>query len=340
MSKETSAWLNQNTLIGFTDKRGHAWHYRASDQGAEPNHYHGQVPVADVQRRLFGWEAESCPLQAIREGGTTLAIPDKQAIVRSDTGEVLGLFSDGYQPHPYREWLLDNVGSLLDDGLSIGSAGLLDRGGIAWVSVEVPETMTTPEGVAYRPHLLATTSFNGKVATTYKRVVQLVVCDNTLNIARHERGQQFKVKHTRNSGLKLAEARDALNLIYESGDAFAAEVKQLCETTVTDQQWSAFLDAHVPIPEKGNARSIAERKRGELVKLWTWDGRVAPWKNTAFGVLQAANTYDHHIGTVRNVNARAERNMLNALDGTTDKTDAEVLRVLGTILDRPLITAA
>ena len=31
MSSETSIWLDTNTLIGFTDKRGHAWHWRAED---------------------------------------------------------------------------------------------------------------------------------------------------------------------------------------------------------------------------------------------------------------------------------------------------------------------
>lgn len=28
MSRETLEWLSQNTLIGFTDKRGHAWHHQ------------------------------------------------------------------------------------------------------------------------------------------------------------------------------------------------------------------------------------------------------------------------------------------------------------------------
>jgi len=36
MPKETFQWLNTMTLIGFTAKRGHAWHYRGSGQGAEP----------------------------------------------------------------------------------------------------------------------------------------------------------------------------------------------------------------------------------------------------------------------------------------------------------------
>ena len=34
MSRETLQHLNTHTLIGNTDQRGHAWHYRAVDQGA------------------------------------------------------------------------------------------------------------------------------------------------------------------------------------------------------------------------------------------------------------------------------------------------------------------
>ena len=53
MSSETNEWLNQRTLIGNVDQRGKAWHYRADQQGAEPNHYPGFIPLADIKRRLF-----------------------------------------------------------------------------------------------------------------------------------------------------------------------------------------------------------------------------------------------------------------------------------------------
>ena len=59
MSSETLQHLNTNTLIGNTDARGHAWHYRAEEQGAESNHYPGPIPIEDVRRRLFCWTAES-----------------------------------------------------------------------------------------------------------------------------------------------------------------------------------------------------------------------------------------------------------------------------------------
>ena len=59
MSKETLSWLNTNTLIGCTDKRGMAWHWRAEEQGEQSNHYPTAIPVADVQDRLFAWTARA-----------------------------------------------------------------------------------------------------------------------------------------------------------------------------------------------------------------------------------------------------------------------------------------
>src|SRR3954468_24701887 len=188
MSDETLEHLNANTLIGNTTARGTAWHYRAELQGREPNHYPGPIPLPDVQRRLFHWHAVSRPVavQAAGEQGgqpTWETIPDRQAICRSDTGAVRGVFKSGCTMHQYEEWLLKTIANILDDDLSLSSAGLLRGGAIAWVEVSVPDSITTPEGVVFRPNLLATTSFDGSTATTFKRTVTDVVCDNTREMA-------------------------------------------------------------------------------------------------------------------------------------------------------------
>ncbi|WP_370023363.1 DUF932 domain-containing protein [Planotetraspora sp. GP83] len=232
-------------------------------RSAEPNHYPGPVPVDDVKRRLFGWDALSRPIYVEDPiTGGLVTVPERQAIVRSDTGHVMGIFSDAYQPHPYVEWLIGTIGRLLDDDLSIGSAGLLRNGAVAWVSVEVPDTITTPEGVEFRPHLLGATSFDGSLATTFKRVITNVICDNTMAAGLAERGQQVKIKHSRHSKLRLNEARDALNIVYQVADDFADQVKRLCDITVSPRQWAALLDELAPVPtEPGRSRSLAETKR-------------------------------------------------------------------------------
>jgi phage/plasmid-like protein (TIGR03299 family) len=321
MSQETSTWLNTHTLIGFTDKRGHAWHYRAADQGDEPNHYPVPVPVIDVQRRLFGWDAVRASVFADyfnEHGFVRLTDADRQAVVRP--ASAFGL--------------LDTVAAILDDDLSIGSAGLLKGGAVAWVSVEIPNTITTPEGVEFRPNLLACTSHDGSLASTFQRVVTNVVCDNTMSAALGESGQRIKVRHSRHSRLRLGKAREALEIVHTIADDFAAQVARLTATTVTDRQWAKFLDAHVELPADGapsRSRTVAERKREALGRLWNHDPRVSPWRGTAWGVVQAVNTYTHHEQTVRAMD-RAEGNMLRAVEGGADTLDTATVTTLRKIL--------
>jgi phage/plasmid-like protein (TIGR03299 family) len=351
MSKETLEHLNTNTLIGNTDYRGTAWHYRAELQGAETNHYAGPIPVQDVQRRLFHWEAVSRPvavdlpadlasmdhLNEFDVPAKWVTLPDKQAICRSDNDHVMGIFSEAYTMHQYDEWLLTTVANVLDDDLSISSAGLLRQGAVAWVEVSVPESIKTPEGVEFRPNLLATTSFDGSIATTFKRTVTDVVCDNTREAALGETGQVFKVRHSRNSQLQLAPARQALEMVHSIAEDFAQEITRLCQTTVRQDQWAKFLDDYVTrhdvrgIPLKGRALTMADNKRDALQRLYSHDHRVAPWAGTAHGVLAAVNTYEHHESVVRGT-ARPERNMLRTVTGGFARLDRDTFRALEAVL--------
>jgi phage/plasmid-like protein (TIGR03299 family) len=331
MSTETSLWLNQNTLIGYTNKRGTAWHYRASDQGDEPNHYETAVPLDDVVRRLFHWKATELPLIIPvpgPSGVTYKTVPDRKVIARDDSYDVLGVFKDGYTPHQYEEWLLNSVSSILDDDLKIGSAGLLKNGAIAWVSVEMEDNLVSSSGIEFRPHLLATTSFDGSISTTYKPVSTFVVCDNTRSAALAEATAAFKIKHTKNSAVRLVSAREALGVMERLGDDIMEQIEALDAVKVSDATWERFLRELVKdeaATDTGKKR--AEHTRNQLRSLYRHDDRVAPWAGTAFGVSQAVNTWRQHVRPTRKVGA-AERNMLDLVTGKTGAEDSKVLAIL------------
>jgi len=353
MSTETASWLNTKTLIGYTSQRGNAWHYRAELQGNEPNHYAGAIPVLDVQRRLFGWLAQTAEVTAVTADGLSYTDETRQAIIRpagafgdNDPGAILGMFKAGYKIHQFTDWLLTNVAGILDDDeLSIGSAGLLQGGAVAWVSIEVPENIVTPEGVTFRPNLLTCTSHNGTLASTYQRTVSVPVCDNTLAATLREGsdGQRVKIKHSAKSLGRVGEVRSTLGIVYGIADDFAAEVKALCETSVSDRQWAAFLDAHVPMPENletsKRGATMATNKRDAMDTLWTSDPRVSPWHGNAYGVLQAVNTWGGHLSSVKGGD-RAGRNMLNALNGKTAEADSSAMATLARVLETPLLVTA
>ncbi|AEV52014.1 hypothetical protein [Rhodococcus phage REQ1] len=348
MSAETSLWLNTNTLIGMTANRGHAWHYRAEDQGERSNHYEGAIPVGDVAERLFDWEAVKVPVLAefpadlteatgLNADGIPVAarpVPGLAAIARSDNHHVFKVFTDGYEPHQYREWLLGAVSNILGDSLKITSAGLLRQGGQAWVEVSVPETLHDEvTGFAYRPNLLAATSLDGSLSTTYGRTITATVCDNTMAIALGQaKDAQVKIRHSRYSNLRIDEARSALKLIEETADEFTDTLHELVQTTVTDRQWFQFLDAWQPVPEeKGRAQAIATRQRDELTTMYRHDARANTWNGTAFGVIQAVNTWAHHQSTVKGA-TRAERNAEGAITGKFTALDNKVHTVLREVL--------
>lgn len=333
MSRETDRWLNLNTLIGYTEQRGNAWHYRAELQGDESNHYPGPIPVEDVLRRLFSWEVIEAPVFYLIDGEFVPSQVGRKGMLRNDSHYDLGNFKSGYQGHPYDEWLLENIALILDDELGIGSAGLLRMGGQAWVSIEVPENITTPEGVEFRPNLLAMSSYDGSLSTTYKRVITRVVCDNTSEAALGEEGQQVKIKHTKYSNAKIKDAREALQIVHTMAEDVAKEIAELTATKVSDADWHKLLTKLVPIDDETSKIGItkAENKRAELVNLYNFDQRVAPWKGTAYGVSMAYNTWRQHNAVVRKGVPRGVRNMENLINGKTGTEDRLVLDTLATI---------
>lgn len=331
MSKETIEFLAANTLIGYTDKRGHAWHWR---EGGD-NHYPGPIPVEDVRSRLFNWtalEGEITATALTPDGVLTVKPADRKAIMRSDTGDILGIFKSGYQVHQYDEWLVRNVENLLDADLAIGSAGLLSKGGRAWVQVEMADTAEI-HGVEYRPFLTAATSLDGSLATTYLTGNQVVVCDNTLAMALGQASERIKIRHSRNSLGRITEVREALSIVHQVSEAFAESVDSLVNTKVTDDQWTRFLDAYCNPGKNPSARAktMADTKRSMMQSLYAGeDERSAPWAGSAWGVVAAANTYRQHYTTVRGA-TRAERNASDFLTGKVESADTNVLRLLETV---------
>lgn len=346
MSQETSLWLNQNTLIGFTDKRGTAWHYRASDQGDEPNHYPGAIPVEDVRRRLFDFQFVEGTVESTwfdKDGHAQKTIdPNRKTIINPKNGNVLFVPSTGFVIHDYDEWLLRTSSDILDTSsgeLQVGSAGLLKDSAVAWVQFELPDTIKTPEGVDFRPFFTSATSVNGSLASTFQTGAQLVVCDNTLAAGLAEDTPRVKIRHSKNSVGRIGEVREALQLVHTVADSFAAQVAELTRVDVSDKAWAAFLDAHDATklvdakgePKSGRGLTNAENVREAWTQLWNADERVEPWKGTAYGVVAAVNTWAHHLQTARGGD-KAERNMLRAVKGEVESLDRGTLDTLNRVL--------
>lgn len=346
MSGETSAWLNNNIAVGFTDKRGTAWWDRAEDSKDDwTSHFTSAVPesvalglLGRVQPELvtpeYNWRTVDAEGNEIVK---RMKADDRGFVINKTDGSLLGSHSDGFAIHGYTEWLLETTNRIVGEGLEIGQCGLLKNGAQAWVSFEFPDTIEYKrkgfEPIGFRPQLMSTTALDGSLATTYKFVSTIVVCDNTRAMALRENGPVYRVKHTKHSAAKIANAREALDITYKMTDEFSAELATLLGTKVSTRQWDAFKELYVPLDPNAAKRgvSMANSKRDMLNELYETDKRCAPWNGTAYGVVQTVNTWAQHEAIVRKV-SRAERNMSNAVSGKIDDLDAGAWATLSKVL--------
>lgn len=327
-------FVQNNVLAGFTGKRGNPWWYEAG-QGMESRLFDGAVPRADVEK-LFGFEIIDRPVYVEFDGGM-IEVPNKRAWIHGTTGDVFGIHSGKYNGHGYNEWLVRNVLTLVGGQADIANAGLLNKAAVAFVQIETPENVSVG-GMDIRPFILATTSFDGSVATTYKTGFTNVVCDNTYAGFMREKSDVYRVKHTRNSSFNVTDATAALGILASVAEQTTADINRLLSVDVSDLAWQRFVEAHAPISDDASKKSVtmAENKRQALTQLWRTDVRVAPWSGTAWGVVQAVNTYNQHLSIVRNAD-REERRMLRAVKGEIAEADTMTLATLGNVIGRELL---
>lgn len=356
MTAETMTDLQFNTLIGQVAERGPAWHRRddlrrnADGTIAEDNHYQGFIPVEDVRRRLFHWQPQTLvvaylkPCDAgeadvIRHDGVPCKVIETQAgrvgVLRDDNAYDMGVFKEGVQHPPYTVTLIREAERLTGTTLGISSAGLLAKGGRAWVEFSLPNTLHDEKsGFSYRPNLLKADSMDGTISHTTARTITATVCDNTMTwnlLEAKKAGMLFKRKHTSGFG-DLQDERDALGILEQTDAEFVSELHALIEREVTEKQVIEILDIIMPIPEDdGRGKTLVNNKRDQWMNLYTSDPMAAPWQGTAFGVVQTNNTYDHWFAPVRGT-GRSERNTWRAINGKRTEADQEIVRAMELVL--------
>jgi phage/plasmid-like protein (TIGR03299 family) len=300
-------------------------------------------PNSEQVSDLFNFDVLETPVYAKDVNGNLFEIAGKKALVTSDMPQCLGIPGDGFVGYSYKR-LQSDAEHLVNGSIKYEGAGLLYDRGVGFVQLATPDDLKSAEGVGYRPFIVGTTSFNGMFKTTWGGGSTIIVCRNTHMMASKQAAAiGLTVKHTRNSEAKLSieNVQQALGILVKIAETEASRIDALCKVSVTDQQFEAFLSKLIPAADDAKtsrATTIREAKRDQLWTLFQSDKRCEP-SHTAWGVLQATNTYNHHFANIRGTDNRDVRNMENALSGQFGESDAKTLHLLSRVLDRELVAA-
>lgn len=353
MSKETLNWLRSNIRVGYVGSDGPAWWANSGEYMTDGSHFDGPVPTEEVERLLSVEFAEGTVFSTYTDAsGEKQVTEDKtrKTIVTPDNGAILGIFKLGYQVHDYKKWTADQIAAILDTSrgeLGTKSVGLLKNRGVAFMQAQLTGSGLEVGGFEFTPYILAATSVDGSLSSTYATGVTAAVCDNTLADALLHAITRLKVKHSRNSAGKLADVRDKLGLVYQAGDNFAAAAAALQKVDVTEKDFKALLDTVAKVPDRDPKSSTGGAKYTNAVKLretyeamWNHDAKVKPWAGTAFGWVQLSNTYNTWKRNVSGADGgRMERTYLNMVTGITAREDAQALDALASVMGDRLTAA-
>lgn len=155
------------------------------------------------------WNVRKRNLFIMKTPGSYTGVKGRQALVRTDTQDVLGVFSPKYSPLQNIR-AFDGISEVMQDhGAVFHSAGSLNGGKRVFIYAELPEPLVVAGDELSRAILL-TNSHDGSAAVSMQLMATRKVCFNTMNGKFKSGG--FRLVHTGNLDAKMLSARDFLGL--------------------------------------------------------------------------------------------------------------------------------
>ncbi len=285
-------------------------HDLATVNGRASMMFAGEVPWHGLGTRL---DNPATSAQAIEAAGlgyevrlSTLVtadgfpVPKRKAVVRDDTGAVLGVVGDRFVPVQNLESFnfLDAV--VADGGLRYHTAGALGRGERIWMLAKLSGDIHVrgSEDVVER-FLLLSNAHDGTAALRVFFTPIRVVCANTLSLAhRNGRGEGVAIRHIGDLHAQARQAREVLGLARGFYDDLEGGIDRLASHYPTAAQLDAYFRSLYPDPEEGsNAR--ARNAREELFRLFE-RGRGQDIPAVRHTTWAAYNAVTEHIDHGRN----------------------------------------
>lgn len=291
--------------VGLTEIMGNPWWSGDDSYGIE---YPGAVPLSVVYQ-LVGFEPSFQRLPYTYAGDDEAPL----MVVHPDTTHLLGLVGKDYPQTGYRTRLIDGLAKLTDTSegkLIFGSALLLQGGRQAAIQIALGDPLIhTPTGEQFSQWLMAYSSLDMSQPTTFKLGCTRVVCRNTYMAFKAETGGKYFYRNTTHSGLKIAEAREVLNLFGIMGEDLFAQLERETEQIITEPQWEFIKEGVFPTKDVAKkAATIAANNQQIVDNIYRADERVG-FVGTQWGAFQAFSVMKQHETTVREGLTKMGRNM-------------------------------
>jgi phage/plasmid-like protein (TIGR03299 family) len=326
-SKHRSAWVRGGTAVTANS---------ASDAATQAG-LNWTVRTAPLM-------AESTPLLINSEGvtpATYIDVPKKQGIIREDNNSVIGIVGTKYKVVQNME-VFNALDTLVDAGdARYAAAGEFNGGSNIWMVLELPRGVS----VANDPHaafLLVKTSHDGSSSVIIKPIIERLFCANQVNglISNNQKRKYneytYRMTHSTNQELSVADIRNITNLTYQAIDDYELTANRLLDIDFSreravnffKQVWqlpSTIEDKPYDLLTRGERKqqTIAKEARAKAWAIYNESETQENIRGTAFGAWHAVVEFADHYAT-----GGAERLAAATLSGRNDRVKTKALSLL------------
>ena len=244
------------------------------------------------------------PLEEVVELNHPDNAPHRWATVRTDTGAVLGVVDDSYEPLQNRDafTFFDNlVGT---DEAIYETAGALGRGERIWILAKLPGYIKVNRKDIVSKYLLLSNSHDGSSLVRVKLTPIRVVCNNTLSAALQGAGE-IQIRHSPNAADALQQAISLLGLTNSLFEQLDTVFNRMALTKITDKQLQDYVKALVPDNGEGEDNIENQGIRESCLKLHESGQGADLSRGTLWGAFNCVTEYTDHW-TKGNPDARLE----------------------------------
>lgn len=215
---------------------------------------------------LTNFTVSKQPLKYTFNGELKTAL-DRFAIVRSDTGAMVGDVGPAYTPFQNHE-ATELLDSLHDEGVKYETAGAILDGAIVWYLMKIPTELRIPgTDDVTRAYMLASLGHDGKHALDFFPTAVRVVCWNTHQMAFHTRAEKgtaqhgYHIRHYKTLPDRVKVARKGLRLVKERFATYQEEMEALASVSMTGTEVTEYFANLLPKPKKERGESAVDTLR-------------------------------------------------------------------------------
>jgi phage/plasmid-like protein (TIGR03299 family) len=261
------------------------------------------MKAAGMDFRLGKSPMYTYPTKTSKAAGEPVKVPERYAIIRSDTLQPLPgvAVGEGYEVIDY-----PTMFSVCDELTSkpgfahYETAGMLYDGRIGWALIRLDKDLYIADD-SIRSYLLGTTAHDGSASQKYKLVNTRVVCSNTFQGAMGEGGRVLTVRHTKNYAERLEAGKRMLALIPKERERFETFAKELLAKPIGKSEYKRLTEVLFPVPEDLPGRPLTDRmvetvnKKRLLLAEAAMADDLEHVRWTAWGAWNAVADLEQHL---------------------------------------------